>query len=76
MTVIRLNKMIFWELEVDFEVLLSSDGPHTINWSVIGSTVVQSVGTDVGCANEILQIQKLINFMVNFQLTKRDLRLQ
>ena len=62
MTVIGLDEMIFWELEVDFKILFSSDGPDTINWSVVGSTVVQSVCTYVGCTNEILAIfQKRLN---------------
>ena len=54
MTVVWLNEMIFWELDVDFEVLLGPDRPNAVDWSVVGSTVIQTVSTDVRRSDEVL----------------------
>ncbi len=54
MAVVWLNEMIFWELYVDFEVFLRSDRPDAINRSVVGSTVLQTVSTDVCSSDEVL----------------------
>ena len=54
MTVVRLNKMIFWKLEVDLEVFLGSDGPDAVDGRVVRAAVVQPVGADVGSADEVL----------------------
>ena len=55
MTVVGLDKVVLWKLEVDLEVFLGSDGPDAIDGRVVGAAVLQSVGADVGRADEILQ---------------------
>jgi hypothetical protein len=59
--VVWLDEVIFWELNVNFEVFLGSDGPHAIDGGVVGPAVLQPVGTDVGSADEVLG-QMLQNF--------------
>ena len=54
MTIVWLNEMVFWELDVDFEVLLGPDRPNTVDWCVVGSTVIQTVSTDVRRSDEVL----------------------
>lgn len=54
MTVVGLNEMIFWELYVDLEVFLGPDRPNAVNRSVVGSTVIQTVSTDICRSNEVL----------------------
>ena len=64
MTVVGLDEVIFWELEVDFKVLLGPDGPDTVDGGVVSSTVLQSVCTDVGGANKVLfSINVLLKYL-------------
>lgn len=57
MTVVRLHKVIFRKLEVDLEVFLSPDGPDAVDGRVVGAAVLQSVGADVGSADEVLPVK-------------------
>ena len=64
MTVVGLDEVIFWELEVDFKVLLGPDGPDTVDGGVVSSTVLQSVCTDVCGANKVLfSINVLLKYL-------------
>ena len=66
MTVVGLDEVIFWELEVDFKVLLGPDGPDTVDGGVVGSTVLQSVCTDVGGANKVLFSINVFTGIINY----------
>jgi hypothetical protein len=53
-TVVGLNEVVLWKLEVDLEVLLGPDCPHAVDGGVVRAAVLQSVGADVGGADKVL----------------------
>ena len=58
MAIVRLNEVIFRELEVDLEIFFGSDGPHAVDGSVVRPAVLQPVGADVGSPDEVLKQEK------------------